>query len=333
MAPPTSAPSSRLGAPQHAWIAPASLYSSTTSSRHAASPYHPSLASLTPLRLFGTTARRFDHTPVSTLPPTSSVKGATAAAAARGASAAATTTTANLRGWSAVKARPLVHASTFLALHVTVAWALVPPIYAFFRSTNTANALLAGPSVSYILAKPIPTWLPASLRGQSPSSSSSSASDAPDPTNNQVQTVEDLLELQVRQFVKLLWKGGVGVYSTVNRFKAKDQHEGGEGDVTKGLARSAIAFLRGKAKGTDSDADTTLQQYDEQHEQSRRPGWAKGYFGEQARKNAGDIKLGQIRDAVAAYVVVKTLLPLRVPLSLFLTPKVVRLFGRAFRRA
>ncbi|PWN49806.1 hypothetical protein IE53DRAFT_387951 [Violaceomyces palustris] len=280
-----------------------------------------------------------------------------------------------LRGWPAIRARPFLHIFSFATLHLTLAWALIPPIYTFFRSTGSANALLAGPQVAWILNRPVPDWFPLAMRIKRQGADGSV--DGFDDDHDGKLTVEDLIEVMARNFAGKAWKASVGAYGQakglgelarggMSLFKKKAEVEDGKRAqeqeevelerVEKTLTRSAMDLLRGvrekRRKGKEgtpvadgSEEGSTTESgeaeiraiEEEMVTRKERKGWISkslgSTVGKSALRNAQEIKLTQVRDAIAAYVVVKTLFPLRLPVSLLLTPRFARLLTRIFSRS
>lgn len=61
------------------------------------------------------------------------------------------TSTTQLRGFAAFRSRPFVHIIAFGVLHQGIAWLSLAPAYWFFKVTGSANAILAGPQVAWVL--------------------------------------------------------------------------------------------------------------------------------------------------------------------------------------
>lgn len=217
----------------------------------------------------------------------------------------------------------LVMLPTFVATHVTLAWALVPPVYLAMRQTQFANTLLAGPQGAWILSRQIPSWIPDvavdGLVGRSADAEEATQRTSP-------LTVEQLLERLARRGAHLAMWLGKSTYNSV-RGTHKEEDE---------LAQDAVRRVGAQ------DAD-----------QSVSSGFGQKlvrYTSSQARGAAHDIELGQIRDAVAAWVLVKVrkphqnkgtrtnsslfqiLFPVRLPVAIFLTPRISRALSRAFSR-
>ncbi|UZJ56599.1 hypothetical protein CBS101457_005919 [Exobasidium rhododendri] len=225
---------------------------------------------------------------------------------------------ASLTGASNAAARAfkpsfLVLAPTFLFTHVTVAWALIPPVYLLLRSTNLSNTLLAGPQGAWFLSRKAPEWIPDTLIDSLVGGVPANASSSRRAKMENRPTVEEIIERLARRAVRIFWNVGSTAYSG---FK------GGAGEE-EALTNAAMRQLRG---GLGM----------EKQEVKEKAGGIKdkvlGYTRKQAQGVAGDIKFGQIRDGVAAWVLVKVLLPLRIPLSLFLTPKVARGLAKLYRK-
>lgn len=218
---------------------------------------------------------------------------------------------------SAARRKPgiLLLLPTFVFTHFTLGWALVPPIYFTLRQTNLSNALLAGPQGAWLLSRKVPEWIPDvvidGLAGPLPAGYEE---------RHPQMTVEQLVERMARRGLQNGWKyakyGGSAVKS-LRKLASGDQEE-----ITQEAMRKIGGTNADKAKGAN--------------EVEARANGIKdkivGYTKRSARTAADEIDFGQIRDGLAAYILVKILLPVRLPISLFLTPKVARLGLRAFGR-
>lgn len=60
---------------------------------------------------------------------------------------------ARLGWWASIRARPFVHLATFGAVHTLSGWVLLAPVFYFFQSTHSANALLGGPQTAWLLSR------------------------------------------------------------------------------------------------------------------------------------------------------------------------------------
>ncbi|PWN90863.1 hypothetical protein FA10DRAFT_286536 [Acaromyces ingoldii] len=209
-----------------------------------------------------------------------------------------------------------VLAPTFLFTHVTLAWALVPPVYLFLRTTNLSNSLLAGPQGAWFLSRQVPDFIPPQLIdaivGPPPPSSKGREGQGQE---RRRLTVEELLERLARRAVGIVWSTGRGAYGI---------YKGARGDVSEqdAIARAAVGEIRGGSK-TREDGDTAVDGITNK---------ILGATRKQAQGIAGDISFGQIRDGVAAWVLVKVLFPVRLPVSILLTPRVARALTAFFRR-
>jgi hypothetical protein len=199
------------------------------------------------------------------------------------------------RGFAAFKQRPFVHLASFGALHVGLAWALIPPIYLFLNNTNTATSLLAGPQAAYILSRKVPAWVPSpegrlavSEKGEVSGKTHAAATDGE-------RTVEDYIEAVLKSSVATGWKGGKAVLGGAKSLTAQLASLGGDhkpeeasemvGDALKDVT-GGHGSTSAKLKSMAGNAwDSTI--------------------GKRARERADDLKYGQIRDAVAAWVLVK----------------------------
>ena len=232
-------------------------------------------------------------------------------------------------------ARPsfLVLAPTFIFTHFTLAWALVPPIYLVLRTTNLSNTLLAGPQGAWFLSRQVPTWIPDAvvdnLVGGVPVNERKAS---------QRPTVEELLERLARRGIRAAYNISTSAFSAFKK-------GGGEEDA---LARAAIRELRGGLGMEKEEVKEKASGYTDK---------IKGFTRQQAQGAVSEIKFGQVRDAVAAWVLVKVspfscresvsfgmlkpfsspfrpqiLFPVRLPVSLFLTPRVARGLAKFFAK-
>lgn len=237
-------------------------------------------------------------------PPTKGTAASSLRSGAVGSNSAAAAASAASRAW---KPSFAILAPTFLFTHVTLAWALVPPVYLFLRTTNLSNTLLAGPQGAWFLSRKVPDWVPDTMVDRLVGGLPADGHAVKRPT------VEELIERLARRGIRILFNVGNSAFSAFRKGS-------GEEDA---LAKAALRELRGglglKSEEVRDKADGIKEQI-------------KGYTRRQAQGAVSEIQFGQIRDGVAAWVFVKILLPLRIPLSLFLTPKVARGLKRAFSR-
>ncbi|KAK0537511.1 hypothetical protein OC834_000754 [Tilletia horrida] len=212
------------------------------------------------------------------------------------------------RGLAFVRRHPLLTLSSFILTHVGTAWLLLPPTYFVMHNLTPGGAttMLAGPQTAWVLSQSVPSTMASTVPGFKKWSQERL-------TQGRQATFEDLLEYFARNASKMAWRGArstIGLVSSVR--KPSSSQEAREEEE---MADEAIRSLKGK-----KDADVTKTALD------------KLGFSQRAQNVASDIRFAQVRDAVAAYVFVKTLFPLRLPLSLFLAPKVARGIMRMMRR-
>ncbi|PWN98710.1 hypothetical protein FA09DRAFT_329218 [Tilletiopsis washingtonensis] len=232
---------------------------------------------------------------------------------------------------AAVRAAPFKHALTFAGVHVTIAQLALLPAYAVLRYTGLGTSLVAGPQAAYFLARPLPDWACSSL-GIKEGTTDAGTKRAP--------TVEDAVEMGLKRVASGAWAGGGAIFRLVGAVKK------GKDDPVAMLQQVTDEYKRGKQQGLEQ-ADAAIDEVKEKKSLKQSIG---GALGGRAQKIAGDVKIGQVRDALGAYVIVKVsaacmqqavgradlslqmLLPLRIPLSLWLTPRFARGMSRVFTR-
>jgi len=214
------------------------------------------------------------------------------------------------RGFTLLRRHPFLAVSSLVITHVGIAWLLVPPTYFVMHNLTPggATSMLAGPTTAWALSQSVPRamqgtipgfrgWATENLKGRDP-------------------TFEDVLEYFARRASKIAWRGARSTMSLVNKARAADMAKR-EAAEEEEVADEAVKTL---VKGTSDGAPVARKAMD-------RLG-----FSRRAQDVASEIRFAQVRDAVAAYIFVKTILPLRIPLSLFLAPKLARTFLTMFRR-
>lgn len=187
-------------------------------------------------------------------------------------------------------------------------------VYLGLSATGTSNALLGGPQVAYVLSRPIPNWLPFSDSltsqldpSQDPSSSSSSSSSNKS-KKEKPKTVEDLLDYFLRSSIKFGWSSGGAILSSI-RSSSKSLAENKD-------VQNLANLLDDKADGGDGGrlVSATMKEMKGENgsnELKSKPFYKKVWddgldtIGGQARKSAGEIHLGNVRDAIGAWVLVK----------------------------
>lgn len=200
------------------------------------------------------------------------------------------------RGFGAFRQRPFAYLTSFGALHVGLAWGLVPPLYWVLHSTNSATAMLAGPQAAYVLSRKVPSWVPVpGYKAGLTHKASAGGDETAGETQTGERTVEDCLEAVVRSSIAAGWTGGKAVLGGAKSLTAQLSQLGGVEkpeeagqivsdalkDVTGGHGKSSA-----KLKSLAGDA------------------W-NSTVGKGAREHASDLRYAQIRDAVAAWVIVK----------------------------
>lgn len=274
-----------------------------------------------------------------------------------------------LRGIAAVRARPFLHVLSFGLLHQSIAWAALPPLFYFFQTTGAATALLAGPQVAWVLSRPVPHWLATPFvdkRKVHRKGSSPSQSDA-DAEKRNVEAGGRLRDVKAGITSVVSWIKDKADISRVSRAvgeeaevvaKAKGQKPLLVEDIVEQIIRKAVRTgytlsrsIYGHARtwGKDGDevADDAIKALEEKG--SDRMHLSNFGLGDKVRETAEGVSFREILDGAAAYIVVKVrllvytllhacqsdplqaLFPVRLPLSLFLTPKFARVLSRAFR--
>lgn len=189
--------------------------------------------------------------------------------------------------------------------HVSICWALVPLVYLGLSTTGTSNALLGGPQVAYILSRPIPTWLPIQSLTTNIQEEGTSKKKTKEP-----KTIEDLLDLTLRSSIKMGWTSGGAILSSI-RSTSKSLSENKD---LKCLTN--VLTDKGSNKNGDEDrlVSATMKELKGEsgsNELKSKPYYSKVWdstldtIGGQARKSASEVHLGNVRDAIGAWVLVK----------------------------
>lgn len=228
-----------------------------------------------------------------TIAAAAAAAGTTASQSAVGASA--------LRGLAAIRARPFVHLLSFGVVHQSLAWVLLPPLYYFFRSTGAATSMLAGPQTAWILSRPVPSWLPvpglsldANPEGGEGNARGKQAKREP--------TVEDVLEQVIRRAARFSWTASRALYGQARSLESDwNRIKGGELPASIGaksqpdeVADEAVRALKGQDQSGEGKAGWNIPDLG---------------FSDRVRKSAGEVRIREVVDGVAAYVVVKVSLP------------------------
>ncbi|CAO1612712.1 unnamed protein product [Jaminaea pallidilutea] len=254
----------------------------------------------------------------------------------------------------AVKFRnyPLRYAIVFPVLHSSIAWTLLGPTYLFLSATGLTPLFLAGPQGAAMLKTRIPSLVPNGvLYGLNDCRSKSGRDEV---------TVEEWMEVVLRKAAKNTWGAAKTVRGLVNSFSSSGSGKNAESKAPSKLEQVAYEFgQKGLPDGQDAQSsedvgsskwgawfsrakdvgDAVLnhnnssssqqqqgakgvesEEEDPESVRHRATTAMRGYISSQAE----GIKVRDLADAAAAWVLVKCLLPVRIPLSLWLTPKVVR---------
>ncbi|CEH16169.1 hypothetical protein CBOM_06035 [Ceraceosorus bombacis] len=279
--------------PSHLRIAPRiySLHVPTSSAPCSATIPAPSLASLTGPALCTGLAPRLAQRLYSTATP--NPKPAASPAPPQ-------------YGLAAVRAAPFKHALALVVLHVGISQVLLLPAYWAVHSAGLGNSMLAGPQAAWILSRPLPAWMANAVGlGSAPSKSPALTEEGQEIQSKQEimrrrlerrgrrATVEDLLELEVGKLASGAWGAGGGLIRLISDFRASAQGPSGTG--TDQESQRAMDELKGRGGGGDGAGDG-----------AGAKSWGTalgGSISTQARGIAGNIRITQVRDAFAAWVV------------------------------
>lgn len=197
-----------------------------------------------------------------------------------------------------LRARPLLLISTFLVLHQAVATTSLFPTYYFFKLTDSATSLLAGPYAAFVLRQPAP-W-PLASRG----------SDA---------KIEDVVEKMLRASVARGW----GLWS---RWRGRNPKAGADAegaaiadDVVEGLEGGKPRW-RDRVVGAAQSAQVSWKDRQDANgaaavgvaADDAAKGWS---LRTKAVEGASELKLKDMMNMAAAYLVVKVC-PCFLPLYL-----------------
>ncbi|CAD6982068.1 unnamed protein product, partial [Tilletia controversa] len=212
------------------------------------------------------------------------------------------------RGFAFLRRHPILAGTSFLITHLGIAWILLPPTYFFLHNLapGGSTAMLAGPQTAWALNRSVPDSIAAAVPGFK--------NWAEQHVQDDGATFEDVIEYMARNASIMAWRGA---RSTINLFQR------GRGDASadsvkkerrqeEEIADEAIRSLKGQDDGgSNKVTQNALDKFG---------------FSKRAQDAASEIRFAQIRDAISAYIFVKTIFPLRLPLSLWLAPKLGRVF-------
>ncbi|CAO1621101.1 unnamed protein product [Parajaminaea phylloscopi] len=197
---------------------------------------------------------------------------------------------------------PLRYLLVFPALHTTIAWGLLGPTYLFLSATGLTPLFLAGPQGVTLLKTRIPNLVPNGLvYGLRDCRASVQGRGNPEPT------IEEWMETSIKKAASGTWSAAKNLRSIIARVRGLSTPEGVESEVER-WAKS----LQDKGMPRGDEA---------QDQKNAGPGPVRAFITNQA----SGVKVRDLADGVAAWVLIKCLLPLRIPLSLWLTPRVVRM--------
>lgn len=265
-----------------------------------------------------------------------------------------------LRGFAAVRARPLFHLLSFGIVHQTIAWAALPPLFYFFQATGAATSLLAGPEVAWVLKQPVPRWLPLPFIDKKRARHKEAEENLEVSAERKVEEAKAGMAGAIRKWVGRTKDVSEVIGRPANEIKGSVNGEKPllVEDVVEQLIRRAVRvgfrlsktfYGQVKSRGRDADhvADDAIATLEGNKSRFSIPSFD---FGDRARRTAEGVSVWTILDGAAAYIVVKVsqraplcvmvsdllswfqaTLPVRIPLSLFLTPKFARVLSRVFR--
>ncbi|KAE8267913.1 hypothetical protein A4X09_0g4435 [Tilletia walkeri] len=218
------------------------------------------------------------------------------------------------KGIAFLRRHPVLAGASFVISHLGVAWLLLPPTYFFLHhvAPGGATSMLAGPQTAWALNKHVPDSIATSVPGFS--------SWAEEHVQGDKATFEDVIEYMARNASIMAWRGARSTINLVQRGQGDKSGESAKKELKREeeIADEAVKSLKGKDDGSANKVT--------------RNALDKFGFSKRAQDAASEIRFAQIRDAISAYVFVKTLLPLRIPLSLWLAPKLGRVFLAAMSK-
>lgn len=226
------------------------------------------------------------------------------------------------------RARPLLFISIFGVVHQTIATASLPPAYYYFQTTGSSPSLLAGPYAAFVLRQRVPF---------------------------SEGNVEDCIDKAARV---VAGRGG----RLWDKYKARRDAKNGtvESDPVEGNSRAESVpasteksgiFAKYKARIDARKATVAKEEVEPvqvAEEAVARLEGKKTRFRDQVLEKASGIKIKNVIDGAAAYLIVKVgpvvfealgskliarcqmLFPVRLGASLYLTPKLARAFARRF---
>lgn len=228
------------------------------------------------------------------------------------------------------RSHPLRYLCVFPTLHTTIAWGLLGPTYFFLAATGLTPLFLAGPQGVAVLKTRIPDFVPNGfVYGLRDCRASVAARGTQEPT------IEEWMETSIRKAAKGTWFGAKKLRSFITRVRGLNTPEGMTSEVerwAKVLEKKGLPDAEDAREPTEPSKSNPLRRY--------------------ITDQASGVKVRNLADAVAAWVLVKVscsvrsrarrnlktsltsfhtnsgakcLLPVRIPLSLWLTPKVVRM--------
>ncbi|KAH8822607.1 hypothetical protein DL96DRAFT_299526 [Flagelloscypha sp. PMI_526] len=208
-----------------------------------------------------------------------------------------------------LRARPFLFVGTFFVVHQIIATSsLIPAYYSFKSSMLDSGSFLAGPVAGYVLKIRLPI------------------------PGTDDWRVEDVVEIGLRM---ALVHGWTLFKSFRERRALKKEEKTRLQQNSQDLAEEAIEAMEGKQTGKKSIKER-FQQYlkgkaanDSSSSDATSPSQSDNLsVWSRIGLTSEDVKLRAVMNASAAYLLVKSLFPLRLALSLFLTPRLARAFKR-----
>lgn len=183
-----------------------------------------------------------------------------------------------------LRARPFLFISIFAVVHQSIATASLPPVYYYFQSTGSSATLLAGPYAAFVLRQRVPFT---------------------------DQKIEDYVDRSMRGILGR----GVGYWSQYRARKQAKRNGAEEGAIASAVEvpeeQAPTLWAKYKARREDKKAVATIEskQVDggdvAQEAVARMEGKKVNSFRDQVVERATGIKMRQVMDAAAAYLVVK----------------------------
>lgn len=184
---------------------------------------------------------------------------------------------------------PARYALAFVAIHPTIAWGLMTPMYFLCHYTSLSTLLLAGPGGGAVLNTRIPSFLPASaiygLR------EARARHELHNPGGSD-PTVEEWMEMAIRKFASSSWQVAKGIRNLVTNVKGSvDGDFSPPGFDLKTMKRVQKVAADVQAQGLDGFKGDA----------NEKKSWWHGYV----KNRAEEIRFREVADGVAAYILIK----------------------------